>query len=107
MPKTEPFEKHVDRYEQWFLDHPLAYVAEIKAIQGLLPKSGGDLFVDKDQFDPSREVGFVFQKSLLLHWRKIIDNVLLPIEILKLDREKHKKRAFELLELVGLKGFES
>lgn len=40
MPKTEPFEKHVDRYEQWFLDNPLAYVAEIKAIQALLPKSG-------------------------------------------------------------------
>lgn len=40
MPKTEPFEKHVDRYEQWFLDNPLAYVSEIKAIQALLPKSG-------------------------------------------------------------------
>jgi SAM-dependent methyltransferase len=40
MPKTEPFEKHVDRYEQWFLDNPLAYISEIKAIQALLPKSG-------------------------------------------------------------------
>ncbi|HEY7745773.1 MAG TPA: class I SAM-dependent methyltransferase, partial [Desulfuromonadales bacterium] len=38
--KTEPFEKHVDRYEQWFLDNPLAYVSEIKAIQALVPKSG-------------------------------------------------------------------
>jgi ubiquinone/menaquinone biosynthesis C-methylase UbiE len=40
MPKTEPFEKHVDHYEQWFLDNPLAYISEIKAIQALLPKSG-------------------------------------------------------------------
>jgi SAM-dependent methyltransferase len=40
MPKTEPFEQHVDRYEQWFLDNPLAYLSEIKAIQALLPKSG-------------------------------------------------------------------
>jgi ubiquinone/menaquinone biosynthesis C-methylase UbiE len=40
MPKTESFEKHVDRYEQWFLDNPLAYISEIKAIQALLPKSG-------------------------------------------------------------------
>lgn len=79
----------------------------LKIIAGLLPKSGGDLYVDKDQFDPSREVGFVFQKSLLLHWRKIIDNVLLPIEILKLDRNAHMGRARELLELVGLKGFEN
>jgi ubiquinone/menaquinone biosynthesis C-methylase UbiE len=40
MPKTEQFEKHVDHYEQWFLDNPLAYISEIKAIQALLPKSG-------------------------------------------------------------------
>jgi SAM-dependent methyltransferase len=40
MPKTEPFEKLVDRYEQWFMDNPFAYVSEIKAIQALLPKSG-------------------------------------------------------------------
>jgi SAM-dependent methyltransferase len=40
MPKTEPFEKHVDNYEKWFLDNPLAYVSEIKAIQALLPKTG-------------------------------------------------------------------
>ncbi len=79
----------------------------LKIIAGLLPKSGGELFVDRDQFDPSREVGFVFQKSLLLHWRKVLDNVLLPIEILRLDREKYRTRAMELLELVGLKGFEN
>ncbi len=51
-------------------------------------------------------MGFVFQKSLLLHWRKVLDNVLLPIEILKLDRKKYTRRAMDLLELVGLKGFE-
>jgi NitT/TauT family transport system ATP-binding protein len=37
----------------------------------------------------------------------VLDNVLLPIEILKLDREKYKKRAMELLDLVGLTGFEN
>jgi SAM-dependent methyltransferase len=40
MPKTEPFEKNLDRYEQWFMDNPLAYLSEIKAIQALLPKGG-------------------------------------------------------------------
>ena len=78
----------------------------LKVIAGLLSKSGGDFFVDKDQFDPSREVGFVFQKSLLLHWRKVLDNVLLPIEILRLDRNRYRDRARELLRLVGLEGFE-
>jgi ubiquinone/menaquinone biosynthesis C-methylase UbiE len=40
MAKTELFEKNLEHYEQWFLDNPLAYVSEIKAIQTLLPKSG-------------------------------------------------------------------
>jgi NitT/TauT family transport system ATP-binding protein len=78
----------------------------LKILAGLLPKSAGKIEVDEERFDPTREVGFVFQKSLLLHWRKVIDNVLLPIEILGMNRGSMKKRAEELLELVGLKGFE-
>jgi len=62
--------------------------------------------VDQEKFDLAREVGFVFQKPLLLDWRKVIDNVLLPIEILNIDRASMIARARELLELVGLKGFE-
>ena len=78
----------------------------LKIIAGLLPRSGGEIEVDRESFDPAREVGFVFQKSLLLHWRKVIDNVLLPIEILQMDRSARRARAEELLALVGLKGFE-
>ena len=78
----------------------------LKILAGLLPKEGGEIVVDQDKFDPTREVGFVFQKPLLLYWRKVIDNVLLPIEILKGDRASMVGRAQELLELVGLKGFE-
>jgi SAM-dependent methyltransferase len=40
MSKTESLEKDVDRYEEWFLDHPLAYISEIRAIQALLPQTG-------------------------------------------------------------------
>ena len=78
----------------------------LKIVAGLLEQSAGEIFVDKEQFDPRREVGFVFQKSLLLHWRKVLDNVLLPIEILKMDRSALEPKARSLLELVGLKGFE-
>ncbi len=78
----------------------------MRIIAGLMPQTSGELIVDKNEFNPQKEVGFVFQKALLLDWRKVIDNVLLPIEILKLDRKKYIPRAMELLELVGLKGFE-
>ncbi len=78
----------------------------LRIIAGLLPKSDGEIIVNQSNFDPTREVGFVFQKALLLHWRRVLDNVLLPIEILKLDRKKYIDRAYELLKLVGLDGFE-
>src|SRR5690606_17255671 len=38
MEKTGVLEKDVDAYEQWFLDHSLAYVSKLKAVQALLPK---------------------------------------------------------------------
>ena len=79
----------------------------LKLIAGLLSASEGRIVVDEQQFDPTREAGFVFQKALLLEWRKVIDNVLLPIEILKMDRASMVDRARELLELVGIGGFEN
>ena len=48
----------------------------------------------------------VFQKPVLLKWRSIVDNVLLPVEILRLARQSYVAKAMELLKLVGLNGFE-
>ena len=56
-------------------------------------------------FTPGRDVGMVFQQPLLLKWRRIVDNVLLPAEILGLPRVESRERAVELLELVGLGEF--
>lgn len=80
----------------------------LKIIAGLLEQSSGNIVVDEDQFDPTRDVGFVFQKALLLDWRTVIDNVLLPAEILKLGRKAEmREKAMYLLDLVGLNGFET
>jgi NitT/TauT family transport system ATP-binding protein len=48
----------------------------------------------------------VFQTPNLMPWRTVLDNVLFPMEILKLKNGDARKRALDLLELVGLKGFE-
>ncbi|QIE55005.1 ABC transporter ATP-binding protein [Pikeienuella piscinae] len=58
-------------------------------------------------FTPGRDVGMVFQQPLLLKWRNIIDNILLPAEILGLPMKSARARAMELIALVGLKGFET
>jgi len=47
----------------------------------------------------------VFQQAVLLKWRRILDNVLLPAELLHLPRRASLERAQVLLEMVGLKGF--
>ena len=40
MPGVNAFDKNVEQYEQWFVDHPFAYVSELHAVRELLPKSG-------------------------------------------------------------------
>ncbi|MFC3677282.1 ABC transporter ATP-binding protein [Ferrovibrio xuzhouensis] len=58
-------------------------------------------------FEAGRDVGMVFQQALLLKWRTILDNVLLPADILGLPRKAAKDRARALLAMVGLEGFEA
>jgi len=56
---------------------------------------------------PSNDVGFVFQDPVLLPWRTALDNILLPVEILGLNRAQYEHEARRLLDLVGLAGFEN
>jgi NitT/TauT family transport system ATP-binding protein len=79
----------------------------LKLIGALITPSRGALLHDGRVLDsPTRDVGIVFQEAVLLQWRNVLDNVLLPAEILGLDKRKSKARAMELLSLVGLGGFE-
>ena len=55
---------------------------------------------------PSLNVGVVFQEPTLLPWRTVLDNVLLPVELVHLDPQVYRPRALELMHKVGLAGFE-
>lgn len=80
----------------------------LKILAGLHPADGGEVRIGSPAhpFDPGRDIGMVFQQALLLKWRRIIDNVLLPAEILGLPMKAARERARALLDLVGLTGFE-
>ena len=80
----------------------------LKILAGLHPHDGGDLTIGSrtQPFEPGRDVGMVFQQSLLLKWRRVLDNVLLPAEILGLPVRETRERARDLLDMVGLRGFE-
>ena len=54
---------------------------------------------------PSREVGIVFQDHVLFPWASILDNVMLPADVMGLPRQAALQRAQWLLELTGLKDF--
>jgi NitT/TauT family transport system ATP-binding protein len=75
-------------------------------IAGLAPVTTGEILIDGTP--PEMQLGrsaVVFQRDLLLEWRSVLDNVLLPIEIKKLDRAHYRDKALELLDLVGLAQF--
>jgi NitT/TauT family transport system ATP-binding protein len=80
----------------------------LKILAGLHGHDGGELRMGSatHPFDPARDVGMVFQAPLLLKWRRILENVLLPAEILGLPAGESRERARSLLSLVGLSGYE-
>jgi len=80
----------------------------LKILADLHPADGGVIEIGSAgaPFDRSRDIGMVFQQALLLKWRRIVDNVLLPAEILGLPMKQSRERARDLLAMVGLHGFE-
>lgn len=78
----------------------------LKIIAGLMPPSTGEVRVfDRLVDSPRSDVGMVFQAPMLLKWRSVLDNVLLPIEILKRSRKEYQPVAMQLLELAGIADF--
>jgi NitT/TauT family transport system ATP-binding protein len=70
------------------------------------PTSGRLLFRGERHEQPRQEIGMMFQSPVLLPWRTILANMMLPAEVLGLDRDAHRARCREMVELVGLEGFE-
>ena len=79
----------------------------LKILAGLMPPSRGDARLRGTPITgPRQDIGVVFQSPVLFPWRTVLDNVLLPIDVQGLPRERHRRAALDLLALVGLEGFE-
>ncbi len=79
----------------------------LKMIAGLLPPSAGEIRVEgRIVTRPHGDVGIVFQSPLLLPWRSVFRNVMMPVEVKGLPRKTYAARANALLGMVGLSGFE-
>ena len=85
----------------------------LKLISGLVRRTRGSVRVDGVEVTrPLKNVGMAFQNSTLLPWRNILDNVMLPLEIVepyrsqpRSDKPAQRRRAERLLESVGLAQF--
>jgi len=79
----------------------------LKILAGLLARSAGAVVLRGEPVNgPRRDIGIVFQDPVLLQWRTVLGNVMLPVEVLGLDRVAYRRRAMELIRLVGLETFE-
>lgn len=79
----------------------------LNILAGLLPPSSGEVLIAGESPHPRRDVGVMFQQSLLFPWRSVLKNILLPAELLGISPKVASRRAHELLALVGLSGWES
>ena len=80
----------------------------IKIIDGLIPPTAGEIFIDGRPISgPGFDRAFVFQSDSLYPWRTVIDNIVLGLEIKGGERDGRYAKARELVQLVGLSGFES
>src|SRR6266852_8427696 len=76
-------------------------------VSGLIPATTGAITVGRTPVKGAvSKAGIVFQRDVLLDWRTVLDNVMLPVEIKKLDKTTHLKKARDLLRSVGLAEFE-
>ncbi|MCH2164524.1 MAG: ABC transporter ATP-binding protein [Marinovum sp.] len=80
-----------------------------RLLAGLMKPDEGEVWLHGERVTgPKSTVGMAFQNPVLLEWRTILQNVMLPLEIVstKMSRREQEERARHLLALVGLEGFE-
>jgi NitT/TauT family transport system ATP-binding protein len=79
----------------------------MKMVAGLQPYTSGTITVGGRKVEaPQTDVGVVFQEAIMLDWRDVLENVMLQVDIRKMDRSKYEPVARDLLERTGLAGFE-
>ncbi len=78
----------------------------LKILAGVLSASTGSASLRGSLIDgPRRDIGVVFQSPVLLPWRTVLENVLLPIDVQRIRSDRYTQLALELLSLVGLREF--
>jgi len=76
----------------------------LRILAGLLPPTFGEVtFHDGEQ----PRIGMVFQQANLMPWRSVLENLTLPLELVGMENGTARRKAHEMMDLVGLDGFDS
>lgn len=76
-------------------------------IGGLLEPDQGDIFIDGERVNGvTNKVSYMYQKDLLLPWKKVIDNVALPLTLKKISKKAGRQEVAPYFDIFGLEGFE-
>lgn len=79
----------------------------LKILAGILQRTAGEVVMGgRSLSGPSRELGVVFQAPVLLPWRTVLANVMVPVQVQRRNRTEFEARARALINMVGLGGFE-
>ena len=79
----------------------------LRILAGLLNPSRGEVsYPGLNGGNSSQAIGFVFQKANLMPWRTVLENITLPLELQQISKIKATQQALQMVELVGLEGFE-
>ncbi|HET9588819.1 MAG TPA: ABC transporter ATP-binding protein [Anaerolineales bacterium] len=76
----------------------------LRILAGLIPPTSGSFMFGHGE-QPS--TGMVFQQANLMPWRTVIENIMLPLEVKQMEEAAARAQAQEMIELVGLGGFEN
>ncbi|MCE9645440.1 MAG: ABC transporter ATP-binding protein [Chloroflexi bacterium] len=75
----------------------------LRILASLLPPTSGQVNFIRNEHP---EIGMVFQQANLMPWRSVMENIKLPLELQGMDAASERVKAQELVDLVGLNGFE-
>ena len=80
----------------------------LRIISGLIKPTNGSVYIKGKKVEgPISDIGFIFQNPTLFKWRKVIENVLFPIDLMGKNVSEYKEKAQQLLDLTNLNGFEN
>jgi len=109
MPIIEDISFHLDKGEFVTLIGPSGCGKStiFNMIAGIVPIDEGKIYIDgQDYTGESGHVSYMYQKDLLLPWKKVIDNAALPLIIRGLNVRESREKVAPYFGLFGLEGFE-